>query len=178
MAEPSNIARPYAQAVFELAQESDSFDQWSNYLQLLSDIVGDENMQMLIANPGVTRNQLLDLILEIAGEQLDEHARNLVRVLNHYRRLNSAPLILKQYEALRAKAEGVIEADMETAFPISDEQSAMLADALQKTFGRKIRMKSTVNKELIGGVIIRAGDWVVDGSVRARLSKLARALDV
>ncbi len=178
MAQLSNIARPYAQAVFEIAQESADFDAWSQNLQLVSEIVSNPNMSAVIEDPRIGRSATLDLVLEIGGEALSEQTRNLIRVLAHYRRLAAVPAIAHQYESLRAQAEGIIEAELESAYPMSQEQEDVVADALQSRLGRKIRLKSKVNEDLIGGAVIKAGDWVIDGSVRARLDKLASALGV
>lgn len=178
MAELSNIARPYAQAVFDLARESGDFQRWSEQLDLLSAIVDNADVAQVIADPRVSREDVLQIVLDIGGEQLGEQARNLVRVLSHYRRLSVMAAITRQYEALRAEAEGVVAAELETAFPMDDEHGAIVAQALEEKLERKVRLQSTVNEDLIGGAIIRAGDWVIDGSVRARLTKLASSLGV
>ena len=178
MSELSIIARPYAQAVFEIARDSNRFDEWSESLRTLSEIVEHPELAALLKDPRVARDQVLGIVLEIGGEQFDDETRNLARILSHYRRMSSIPLIAQQYESLRAQAEGVIEAELETAWPIDDAQQDTLSEALQERLGRKVRLTSNVNKDLIGGAIIHAGDWVIDGSIRARLAKLASALGV
>ena len=132
----------------------------------------------MINDPRITREQILDVMLEIGGDGFDEQTGNLVRILGHYRRLAAIPMIAKQYESLRAQEEGIIEAELETAFEIEDEQRSSLVAALQKRLGRKVRLTSNVNPDLLGGVVVRAGDWVIDGSVRARLEKLSSSLGV
>jgi len=178
VSESSNIARPYAQAIFELARDSDRFDQWSESLKLLCEIVEHPDIGILINDPRITRQQVLDIVLEIGADSFDEHTRNLVRILGHYRRLAAVPSITMQYESLRAIEEGIIEAELETAFEVDDEHQSSLISALQKRLGRKVRLTSNVNPDLLGGVVIRAGDWVIDGSVRARLDKLSSSLGV
>ena len=178
MSESSNIARPYAQAIFELARDSDRFDQWSESLKFLCEIVEHPDIGILINDPRITRQQVLDIVLEIGADSFDEHTRNLVRILGHYRRLAAVPSITMQYESLRAIEEGIIEAELETAFEVDDEHQSSLISALQKRLGRKVRLTSNVNPDLLGGVVIRAGDWVIDGSVRARLDKLSSSLGV
>ncbi len=178
MSEVSSIARPYAQAVFELAKESGRFDDWSRQLALLTEIAEHPDFSALIGDPRINRDQVLDVVLEIADDRLDEQARNFVRILSHYRRLSSLPLITQLYESLRAEDEGVVEAELEAAYELDSEQQARLIDALQERLGRKVRLTSQINKDLIGGAVVRAGDWVIDGSVRTRLNKLASSLGV
>ena len=178
MSESSNIARPYAQAIFELARDSDRFDQWSESLKLLCEIVEHPDIGILINDPRITRQQVLDIVLEIGADSFDEHTRNLVRILAHYRRLAAVPSITRQYESLRAIEEGIIEAELETAFEVDDDHQSSLILALQKRLGRKVRLTSNVNPDLLGGVVVRAGDWVIDGSVRAKLEKLSSSLGV
>ncbi|MDE0308444.1 MAG: F0F1 ATP synthase subunit delta [Acidiferrobacterales bacterium] len=178
MTESSNIARPYAQAIFELARDTDRLDEWSQSLQMLCEIVEHPDVGILINDPRVTRQQVLEVLMEIGRDGFDEQTRNLVRILGHYRRLAAVPSITAQYESLRAVEEGVIEAELETAFEIDDEHRAGLISALQNRLGSKVRLTSSVNPDLLGGVVVRAGDWVIDGSVRARLEKLSSSLGV
>ena len=178
MSELSSIARPYAQAVFDLAKESGRFEAWSQHLALLSEIAEHPDFESLVGDPRITREQVLDIVLEITGDKLDTEARNFVKILSHYRRLAALPLIAGQYEVLRAEDEGIVEAQLEAAYELSDEQKTQLAAALQSRLGRKVRLTSQINKDLVGGAVIRAGDWVIDGSIRAQLNKLASTLGV
>lgn len=178
MSDSSSIARPYAQAVFELAKETERFEEWSNQLEMLSEIAEHPDFNALVSDPRITREQVLSVVLELTGEHLDEQAQNFVKILSHYRRLSALPLIAKQFESLRAEDEGVIEAELEAAYELDSEQQAQLIEALQQRMGRKVRLTSQINKDLIGGVVVRTGDWVIDGSIRARLDKLASSLGV
>lgn len=178
MSELSSIARPYAQAVFELARESDRFEHWSSNLSQLSELVEHPDLAIVIRDPRIARNMVLNLILEVASDNLDEQSKNLVRILIHYRRLPSLPLIAQQFESLRAEHEGIVEAQIEIAYELDQQQQDSLIDAMQRQLGRKVRLTSCVNTDLIGGAVIRAGDWVIDGSIKARLQKLASSLGV
>ena len=178
MAQNSHIARPYAQAIFELAQDSQQLESWSGHLELLSEIVTNEQMSSVISGPRISRDAVLEIILDIGSDAIDDQVRNLVRILTHYRRLAVIPDIAKMYETLRAEAEGIIEAEVESAQAMSSEHEQIIADALEGKLGRKVRLSNVVNKELIGGVVVRAGDWVIDGSIRAQLNKLSSALGV
>jgi len=176
MAEKSTIARPYAQAVFRLAQEQNDLAKWSGMLQAAAAIVGNPTMQALIGNPRVTKQQLVSLIQELVGQGLDELGRNLIQLLVDNRRLVYLPEVAALYETYRKEAERSVDAQVITAFPLDDEQQRRIADALQARLGRTVTLHQTVDESLLGGVIIRTQDQVIDGSVTAQLDKLARAL--
>ncbi len=178
MSESSSIARPYAQAVFDLAKETGRFDDWSQHLALLTEVADHPDFASLVADPRITRDQVLSIVLEITGDKLDDQAQNFVKILSHYRRLSALPLITRQYESLRAEDEGIVEAELEAAYELDNEQKAQLIEALQTRLGRKVRLTSQVNEDLVGGAVVRAGDWVIDGSIRAQLDKLASSLGV
>jgi F-type H+-transporting ATPase subunit delta len=177
MAETTTIARPYAQAAFELAREQGTLAKWSEALALASAVATDGGIRKLIGSPRVTRGQLADLVIDICGTRLDDAARNFVRVLADNGRLGVLPQIAALFEALRAEAEGVIEADMVSAFAVDEAQKSGIAAALKARLGREVTLTCSVDPELIGGAVIRAGDLVIDGSVKGKLAKLASALN-
>jgi F-type H+-transporting ATPase subunit delta len=176
MAEKSTIARPYAQAVFRLAQEGKALAKWSEMLQAAAVIVGDPTVQALIGNPRVTKEQLGELILEVAGKRLNEPGRHLILLLVENRRLAYMPEVAALYEHYRREAERTVDAQVITAFALNDEQQRSIAAALQARLGRTVTLHQTVDESLVGGVIIRTEDQVIDGSVTAQLEKLSRAL--
>lgn len=170
------LARPYARAVFQLAQENDALADWSRTLELLSLIAGDERVAALLRSPRVAAEQRAELIRSIADKQLDERGDNFVRLLADNGRLPLLPEIREQYEALRAEAEGRIDARVISASELDDKQQKRIADALQKRFEREIRLHCEVDESLLGGAVIRAGDRVIDGSLRGRLERLGSRL--
>lgn len=176
MAEKSTVARPYAQALFELASAQRQFGPWSDRLRLLTAVVTDPRMQRLIGDPRITRAQLAGLITDICGDRLDAHGRSLVGVLVENRRLDLLPEIGALFAQYRAEAEKVVQAEVVSAFPLSAEQEAGIASALKKRLGREISLKSSTDETLLGGAVIRAGDLVMDGSVTGHLDRLANAL--
>ena len=178
MAEPSNIARPYARALFELAQQQDDLGGWSERLELLAAITADPRMAELARNPRVSAEALQAVILDVAADQLqrNEQAVNLVRLLLHNGRISALPAIARAYAKLRAEAERVIEAEMITAAEIAPNQRQQFAAALQKKLGRTVKLRFGVDQALVGGAVVRAGDWVIDGSVRTQLEQLVGAL--
>lgn len=176
MASNSTLARPYAEAVFRRAIESDSLDTWSGRLKLLAAIMADKAMSGLVSNPHITRAQLADLVLGVAGDKLSGEGANLVRLLAQNGRLATAPELAEIYEASKNEHERRIDVELTSAFPVDEEHTARLAEALKARLGRDVHITSKHDESLIGGVKIRAGDMVIDGSVRGRLEQLATEL--
>ncbi len=176
MAERSTIARPYAQAVFELARERGELEAWSERLALLAAVVRDERVRRLVGDPRLGREGAVRLILDIAGERLGEEGARLVRLLAENGKLALAPEIAQLYEARRAEAERRVEAEVRSAFPLDEAQQRALAEGLRRRLGREVSLRCQVDTSLLGGVVVRAGDWVLDGSVAGRLRRLASEL--
>ncbi|MEE8118926.1 MAG: F0F1 ATP synthase subunit delta [Gammaproteobacteria bacterium] len=173
MAETSSVARPWARAVFETAQSSGTFQQWSDLLGQLADIVTDETMQLAIGHPRVTPDQLADIVNDVVGDVLDDAGKNFVRLLATYRRLSAVPDIADAYRAMRAEAENRIEVEVISAATLDASQQANIAAALKKRLGKNVDLSCSVDAGLLGGAVIRAGDMVIDDSMRGKLERLA-----
>ena len=176
MSELSNVARPYAQAMFELAKDGSDFAAWGDQLDLLAAIAGDERVCALLKDPSFTSDQQISLLTDLCGDSLSEQGANLVKLLVKNSRVEALPDIAERYAHQRAEAESIIEADMITATDIDADQQQQFATALQAKLGRTVKLSFKVDEALIGGAVIRAGDWVVDGSVKAQLEQLVGAL--
>ncbi|MFQ5994649.1 MAG: F0F1 ATP synthase subunit delta [Acidiferrobacterales bacterium] len=176
MAETKTLARPYAEAAFELAKERDGLMTWSDMLQLISDIVADERVAVLIVDPRVSKAHLTGLLLDVGGSSLNQDAKNFVRLLVENERLGLLPDIRSQFEELKADAEGIVEVEAISAFELNQAQKKKISQAVEKKLGREVKLTARVDKSLIGGVVIRAGDFVIDGSVTGRLRDLALQL--
>jgi F-type H+-transporting ATPase subunit delta len=176
MAENLTIARPYAEAAFASADASGKLQAWSDALQRLAMIVSDSDMHNVIGDPKVGPEQLYGLVAAAAGDALAPEVQNFVRVLIENDRLTLLPEIATLFEALKNEREGVIEAQIESAFPVDDEALAQLVGDLERRFKRKVRPQVTVDRALIGGALITVGDEVIDGTVRGRLASMASAL--
>src|SRR5690606_21962619 len=170
------IARPYAKAAFEHAQEHKSFDRWSQVLAVTSAVVSDPRVEKLLTHPNVKVDDLVGLLTEAAGEAIDEHTRNFLLTLASNRRLGLLPEIAAQYEVLRAEVENVADVRITSAVQLTEAQQQRFAAALKKRLKKDVRLHCEVDPALIGGAIVRAGDFVIDGSVRARLERLAGAM--
>lgn len=176
MAESTTVARPYAQAVFQRAQETQSLDAWTSTLSVAASVAANPDMQQLIDSPKLTETQLADLFAEVCGEGLGDEGRNLVRLLAENRRLAVLPEIATLFEELRSEAEGAVQAELISAFPATETQKAEVIAALKKRLGRDIQLEAKTDSALLGGAVIRAGDLVIDGSVRGKLARLSTAL--
>jgi len=176
MAEPSTVARPYAEAAFGLALEAGALAKWSEMLAALALVGADERVRAAVADPNLTDAQIAGLFISILSGRLDGDAENFVRVLTENGRLGLLPEIRAQFEALKNEHEGVLEAEVHAAFELSKAQLADLAQRLEKKTGRKVRTKVRIDKDLIAGVRIVLGDKVIDGSARAQLGALETAL--
>ncbi|MDH5395272.1 MAG: F0F1 ATP synthase subunit delta [Gammaproteobacteria bacterium] len=176
MAEKSTIARPYAQAAFDIAVEKGDLKGWSDMLQLIAAVSSDAVMQDMIANPSIEREKVVAIIVDVCADKLNAVGKNFVKVLAENGRLNVAAEIAEHYEAHRAEAEKTVEAEITSAFPLTDSQITSVTEALKKRLGREVSLVTKIDDAIVGGAIIRAGDLVIDGSVSGQLEKLATSL--
>ena len=176
MAEISTIARPYATAVFNFANESKSLSNWSDTLVLLSTIIQDEHIKSIIEDTKILDSEREDLILNVCKGKLDENGSNFVKLLVENKRLLILQEISKFFEELKADAEGSIEAEIIMAEKPNQKTVDDLLKSLEKKFNKKIEGKVVIDKNIIGGTKIVVGDSVIDASVRAQLDNLAFTL--
>ncbi len=176
MAELATIARPYANAVFELAKRSRTLDRWSDQLGLAALVCADASVNEIIESPAATSLEKADTLARVCGDELSEEGRQLLRVLAHNDRLDALGEISAQYEALRAQEEASLDVEVVSAYPLDDAEQKRLVEALTRRFKKDIQVTSRVEESLLGGAIIRAGDTVIDGSVRGKLNKLSESI--
>ena len=172
MTEKATFARPYARAAFEYARQAGTTAEWSDMLGLLGVIVADEQMQQLLNNPKVSHQQLQDLVIDVCGSRLSEPGKNFIRILVQAERLQYAPEIAELYKTSLAAAEGKTAVEVTSAYALEPTQEQAIIAAMTKRLGKKIEISSHIDESLIGGVIIRAGDSVIDASLRGRLQEL------
>ena len=181
MADMSIVARPYARAAFEQAQSTKGgLKQWSDMLQLAALVTSDKSMQAALASPSLDDTAKAELLVEVCGEiaagSITKEGRNFITLLAERGRLFAISDIATLFERLRADAERTIHAHVISAFEIDADQRAKIAKGLKKRLNREVELEVAVDESLIGGAIIRAGDLVIDGSVRGHLAKLATVL--
>jgi len=176
MAELNTIARPYAQAIFSLADSKNELAKWSDVLAMLAAIASDGGVQTLAGDPGTDKSKLKDLICDICGEIADVQAKSLVDLLIENGRISVLPEIAQLYEIYRAESEKTIQVDVVSAFALNTKQKDGIASAMKKRLGREVKLVASTDKTLVGGAIIRAGDLVIDGSVVKQMQKLGSTL--
>lgn len=176
MSELATLARPYAAAVFKRAKETHATAKWSQSLAFMSAVLMNKDISVVVDNPKVHKERLLALMLDICQGHISDENENFLKLLIHNNRLNLLTPIAKLFEAYKAEDEGYIDVEVISAYSLSKEAKHDLTTTLEKTLGKKIHMNVTVDKSLIGGVLVRAGDKVIDGSIRGRLQQLAKRL--
>lgn len=176
MSEAITTARPYAQAAFDEAQKQGDLKGWSDVLLAGAEAAVNPEVAMLISSPRATGKQVEDVMRALCGVKAGSLHDNFIRVLTENHRLDVLPEIAAMYESLRAEAEKALEVTVSSAFELDDAQKRKITDALTKRMSRKVTLKCLTDKQLIGGIVIRAGDQVIDGSVRTRLVEMANAL--
>jgi F-type H+-transporting ATPase subunit delta len=176
MAEKTTIARPYAKAVFDLAQGESKLGEWSETLQLLSAIAADADFSAIASNASIANEKIVELIISITGDNLVAGSEGLIKLLVENKRLNVLSEIVEMFEGLRAEAEKTIEAEVVSAFEVDAAAQGKIKAALKSRLGREVTLTCKIDKSLIGGAIVRAGDLVIDGSAAAQLKSLASAM--
>jgi F-type H+-transporting ATPase subunit delta len=176
MAEAISVARPYAIAAFDEASLLGELKSWSTTLQAAAHAVANAEVYALITSPRVARSQLEDLMLALSGEKLSKTEQNFIKILVESQRLTLLPEISAMFETMRAEAEKSVDVLVTSAFDLDETQKQKITVAMKKRMGREIRLSCETNRDLLGGIIIRAGDKVIDGSARTHLTELANAL--
>ena len=176
MSDFTTAARPYARAVYQQAQETTSVESWGDALALLGSVASDATMIQVIDNPQVGSDQKGEQMIKVVGDKLTDQQKNLVRLMAENGRLKVLPDVALQFEVYRAEAEGKIDAIAISAFELSNEQENAITQTLKSKFGREVTLTTSTDESLIGGVIIKAGDTIIDGSMKAQLESLALTL--
>ena len=176
MAELATIARPYANAVFEMAKGDGSLDVWSGMLAVLDGITQDERVALLLDTPELPAATKAQKLADIGGDDLNAAGRLFLQALADNDRLGLIGEVREQFETLRAEEQRSLEVEVISAFPLTEQQSNELKNALNRRFDKEITIEARVDESLLGGALIRAGDVVIDGSVRGKLNKLAETL--
>ncbi len=176
MSELTTLARPYAEAVFKLALEEGTLHKWSQMLEFLAVAMSDKELAWMAQNPNVPKEDFLRVLLEVGKGYLDKEGENFVRLLVHNGRIGLLPQIRDLFESYRAAQEGYVDVEVMTAYPLSEGDKETLISALEKNLGKKVYLQEVQDRGLIGGVVIRAGDKVIDGSLKGRLERMAKKL--
>ena len=176
MAEAISVARPYAVAAFDEASRLGNLAAWSDLLLTAADAAANPQVSALIGSPRVARSQLESLMLALCGDKAGASGRNFIKVLVENQRLDLLPEIAAMFEIMRAEAEKCADVVVTSAFDLDEGQKQKIAAAMKKRLGREVRLSCATNRELLGGIVIRTGDKVIDGTAQTRLVELANAL--
>lgn len=176
MEETGELIRPYAVAAFKHAQEEGNLEQWSEMLAALQTIVRDPTAAGLISNPRVDDEELAKLIVDVGGDRFTSSLVNLVRLLVENNKLSLVPELVTAFNEQRSRHEGRSDVRVISAFELTAEQEQRIAEAMGKRLGTEVTLSVSVDRNLIGGVVVRAGDLVIDASLRGRLDQLSQSL--
>jgi F-type H+-transporting ATPase subunit delta len=177
MAELSTLARPYAKAAFQYALEKGALAQWSGQLATVAAVTAADGMEAVLDNPSLTAGQQAQLVNDVCGDELIGEVKNFVAILADNKRLALLPEISAQFELFKANHEKSVDVEVVSAFDLEEATAMRLAEVLGKKLEREVKVSTSTDRDLLGGVLIRAGDLVIDGSVRGRLNKLAEAMN-
>ena len=177
MAELSTIARPYAKAAFEYARDSKQLSQWAEQLATASAVAADKRLQAALNDPALTAERQASILSDVCGDALGVQTRNFIAVLAANKRLSLLPEIFLLFTQYKANQEKSVDVEVVSAFDLDEVTRNRLAEVLGKKLERQVKVSTTTDKNLLGGVLIRAGDLVIDGSVRGRLNKLAAVIN-
>ena len=175
MSELITVARPYAKAAFDFAVEHQSIDRWQTMLAFAAEVARNEQMAELLSG-AIAPEALSASFNAVCGDQLDEPAQNLIKVMAENGRLTALPAVLEQYIQLRDAYEATAEVDVISASTLSDSQLTKISAAMEKRLSRKVKLNCKIDKSVLAGIVVRAGDMVIDGSVRGRLERLTDVL--
>lgn len=176
MAENVTIARPYAEAAFAMADAGGTLARWGQAFDIMAEVASHPEMREAIGNPRLTDEQLYGLFASLAGDVMSAEVQNFTRLLIQNARLALLPEIRDLFQELKHEREGIVDAEVSTAFELDAAQLADLTVELERRFRRKVNPVVTVDKELIGGVRVRVGDEVIENSIRGQLAVMAAAL--
>jgi F-type H+-transporting ATPase subunit delta len=176
MSEFTTAARPYANAVYDIAHETGALESWGNALANLAAVIVDAQMSEMLDKPELGKSQKGELVIQVLGDKLTEQQQNLVKLMAENGRLKLMPDVQLQFEVARAKAENKVDAEVISAYELSAEQTDELVNTLKNKLGCDVTLTTTVDESLIGGVVIKAGDTIIDASMKSQLESLALSL--
>lgn len=177
MAELKTLARPYARAAFEYANEHSKLSEWDAVLADMAAVCSDAKVSILLSDSSHSAEQKSALLCQLLGDDLPQGMANFIAVLSEQKRLSLTPEIAELFSALKAQREESVDVLVHSAYELSDTQKTQLENTLKKTLERQVELTCDVDSSLIGGVLINANDMVIDASVRGRLAKLAESLN-
>lgn len=175
MSELTTIARPYAKAAFDFAVEQSAVEKWTEMLGFVAEVAKNDQVQAFL-NSSFSAQKIADTVISICGEQLDKSGQNLIRLMAENKRLTVLPVVFEQFKSYVEDYNATAEVQVISAQPLNATQTEKITAAMEKRLSRKVRLNCSVDSSLIAGVIIRTEDFVIDGSSRGQLARLADEL--
>ncbi|MDP4537137.1 F0F1 ATP synthase subunit delta [Alkalimonas collagenimarina] len=175
MSELTNIARPYAKAAFDFALEHNALSGWQQMLAFAAEVAKDEQMNVFLRSNSTADTQA-NLFNQVCGEQFDQPVQNLIKLMAENQRLLALPEVFVQFSELKDDHEREISVDVIAATELNAAQQEKLAAALSKRLARKVKLNCSVDPNVVGGMLMKAGDMVIDGSIRGKLDRLITTL--
>lgn len=176
MADFATFARPYARAAFEVARERGALDAWAAFLGRLAGLLAQQPVRDLVTSPEASRAERAQVLAELVGTAPPAGGENLLHLMADNDRLDALPAVTAEFQRLQAEAETTAKAVVETAVALERPVADRLVDAIGRRLGRTVEATFEVKPEMIGGVIVRVGDHVIDASLATRLTRLGRAM--
>ncbi|STO55190.1 F0F1 ATP synthase subunit delta [Canicola haemoglobinophilus] len=182
MSELTTIARPYAKAAFDFAveqseQDKSAVEKWTNMLAFLAELIHHDKVQLYLTSSNSTL-KLADTVISICGEQLDQYGQNLVRLMAENKRLAALPAVFNEFKSYVEEYNSIAQVEVISAQPLNDAQQQKIVTAMKKRLARKVKLNCRIDSSLIAGAIIRTNDFVIDGSSRGQISRLANELQL
>ena len=175
MSELTTVARPYAKAAFEFALDNSAIDEWFEMLTFAAEVAKNDDMNQFL-NGSVASESMAELFIKVCGEQLNGKGQNFVKVMAESRRLTALPAVVSLFADMRNEYIKEINVDVFAATELTETQTTNLIASLEKRLARKVKLNCSVDTSVVGGLLIKAGDTIIDGSVRGKLDRLATAL--
>ncbi|MGL1957208.1 MAG: F0F1 ATP synthase subunit delta [Colwellia sp.] len=175
MSELTTIARPYAKAAFDFAVEANAIEDWLSQLTFAAQVSQDETVESYLSG-GVSVEQATHLFLSVCGEQINSQGQNFLKLMAENHRLLALPQVLTQFCDLKAEHEKTVNVDVTSAVEVTAEQETKISAALEKRLARKVKLNCKVDSSIVSGLIIQAGDMVIDGSIQGKLNRLTTIL--
>ncbi len=175
MSELTTIARPYAKAAFDFAVEANAIESWLEQLTFAAQVSQDDTIQAYLSG-GVSVEQATTLFLNVCGEQVESKGQNFLKLMAENHRLLALPQVLEEFCQLKAEHEKIVNVDVTSAVKLKAAQTKTLSAALEKRLARKVKLNCKVSKDIISGLVIQAGDMVIDGSIKGKLNRLTQTL--
>jgi F-type H+-transporting ATPase subunit delta len=171
------VARPYAKAIFDIAKETNTLEEWDSLLLALEDFSRNKDVVALYENPTIDNKELIDLLQTMLGDKATEEQKNFIKILIDNNRLKSLKTISKVFTTMLNEHMDIYDVDVTSSIELTSNMKSLLQEKLQKKLNvKQVRINSIIDKTIIGGLVIRMGDHVIDGSIKNKINQIKEHL--